>query len=463
MTGICTGFTCLSPTDIKSVYGLSSTSLTGSGQTVALVEFDGYRPSDITTYEDGYNIAHILVTPVSVDGAQNIAGPNFDEVELDIQMVAALAPGVSQILVYECPNSLVKGIDMLNQIATDNTAKSISSSWGLDEPETGLSIINAESPIFQRMAVQGQSFYVASGDSGAYDDRATITVEDPASQPFVTSVGGTSLSGTVAAPIETTWNDCGTGECLQDPGLGSSGGGISVVWPIPSYQMLVNTTANGGSATARNVPDVALNADEDSAPYSVYFGAWTGEGGTSAAAPLWAAYTAILNQNAGSPIGFINPGLYQLAASTSSSTFFHDITSGGDNGKYSPGAGYDNVTGIGSFKGAALIDAASTLNVPVPTLNNIYAFPNPWDARNPLESDRKITFANGTKSTLPDGATIKIFTISGFLVKTLTVANGTAIWQDLTNDSGKRVASGLYFYLASSGSNQVRGTIAIIK
>jgi kumamolisin len=182
----------LAPVDIKTVYGLSSISLTGAGQTIALAEFDGYAPSDITTYENVYAIAPLIqVAPILVDGATNVAGANTVEVVLDIEMVAALAPGVSQILVYESPNSLLQGLDLYDRIATDNIAQVVSTSWGLDEQDVTEAIIQPESQIFQRMAIQGQSMYAASGDCGAYDQGLSgscitnngFRVDDPASQP----------------------------------------------------------------------------------------------------------------------------------------------------------------------------------------------------------------------------------------------------------------------------------------
>ena len=164
----------LSPHDIKSIYGLSTLSLTGTGQTVALVEFDGYAPSDITSYESIYSIVPaVTVTPVSVDGATNTSGSGADEVTLDIEMVVAVAPGVSRVLVYEAPNNQQAGIDMMNQIATDNSAQSVSTSWGYPEDVAttltvngGSAFMTVENQIFQRMAAQGQSMYAAAGDDG---------------------------------------------------------------------------------------------------------------------------------------------------------------------------------------------------------------------------------------------------------------------------------------------------------
>jgi len=430
----------LSPTDIKTIYGLSQTSLTGSGQTVALFELDSFVASDITAYEAQFGLPSITVTPVNVDGSAY--APNTPdgqiEVSLDIEMIAALAPGVSKILVYEGPAAAVATnqnvLDTYDRIATDNAAQVASTSWGLNEQDSGLSVIQSESQIFQRMAVQGQTMYAAAGDCGAYDQEDhsghCITtngfrVDDPASQPYVTGVGGTSLSGSVASPTETTWNEFAS---IEPSG---TGGGVSAVWPLPSFQQGV-----------RNVPDVALNSDPDTSPYSICVNGScnacvpgncpTLVGGTSAAAPLWAAVTALINQSRATlgtgSFGFANANLYQLATSTSSATLFNDITTG-NNAHFNAGTGYDNATGWGSFKGGGLINSAGTLvaQISLETLPNVYAFPNPWDIRRTTQ--RQVTIAN-----VPDDATIKTFTVSGFWVKTLTASNTHAVW-DLTNDS----------------------------
>lgn len=365
----------LAPSDIKTIYGLNSLPLTGAGQTVALFELDGYNPSDITAYEHQFTFS----TPasfVSVDGTPNLCDgvncsaqntttdPAMIEVALDIELVAAIAPGVSQILVYDGPNTYQGGLDIYNQIAVDDTAKAVSTSWGSPETEMTLAYVQAEAQIFQRMAAQGQSVFAAAGDDGAYDDtmnpyKTTLTVDDPAAQPLVTGVGGTSLGGSVQNPTETTWNDT----------YGATGGGVSSFWPIPSYQTGI---AGLASQSARNVPDVALNADPVTG-YSVYVaGNWFPGtvGGTSAAAPLWAAFTALLNEQRVSTgdgaLGFPNPTLYSIAASAAYTSNFNDITTG-NNGFYQAGSGYDNTTGWGTFKGSALINSVNN----VPTLTSL--------------------------------------------------------------------------------------------
>ncbi len=363
----------LSPADIKTIYGLSGT-LTGSGQTIALFELAGYIPADITAYESFFGISPVTITPVLVDGAVNtcVDADGCAEVTLDIELAAALAPGLSRMLVYEGPNTDQGLIDTYARIANDDSAQVVSVSWGIAEQSGTESVMTTENTIFQQMAVQGQTVYAASGDSGAYDDQtnpAVIVTDDPASQPYVTGVGGTSLSGTLASHTETVWNN----GCTSGVSCAGGGGGISnfvsgsLYWPLPSYQSGVVGTF---TQSYRNVPDVALNADPAAAPYSIYYtgdsGGWTGYGGTSCAAPLWAALTTLINQqrsaNGNAPLGFANPTLYQLAASASYGSYFNDVTSGGNGapgGLYQAGTGYDNATGWGSFNADALIIATS--------------------------------------------------------------------------------------------------------
>ncbi len=458
----------LAPSDIKTIYGLNSTTLTGSGQTLALFELDGYDPTDITAYEIQYGLSAPTVVPISVDGSPNLCSGapcvhtvspsgNVVEVMLDIQMAIALAPGLSRLLVYEAANSFQGITQMYDRIASDNLASVISTSWGLDEQSQNSLLLASETQSFQRMAIQGQTLFAASGDSGAFDHggNSSVGVDDPASQPFVTGVGGTVLTGSVLNPTETVWNN---GYNSLSGFYSGGGGGVSVLWPIPSYQVGVPGLA---SQTARNVPDVSLNADPSSG-YSMYVaGNWYKVGGTSAAAPLWAAMTSLMNQQriamGNGNLGFANPALYELGTSTSASVVYRDITSG-NNGFYSAGSGYDNASGWGPFRGSAFISTASELPslFILESLSNVYAYPNPWDIRR--NSRRQVTVTN-----IPNGAIVKIFTLSGFWVTTLpTAVGGSATW-DLTTNSGERVASGLYYYVVTTAANSAKGEIAIIK
>jgi subtilase family serine protease len=346
----------LSPSDIKTAYSLSGTTLNGSGQTLGLFELDGYTASDVTSYENFFSLRHVPLQNVLVDGVSGIpsGGGGPAEVTLDIELQIALAPGASKVIVYEGPNSTAGVVDTYNRIATDNLAKQVSTSWGLPESANSATVRNSENTIFQQMAAQGQTIYAASGDSGAFDNGSTLSVDDPASQPFMVGVGGTRLTtGTGAAyTSERTWNG-------GSVSAGAGGGGKSVIWPIPSYQSGVVSAASQGSTTMRNVPDVALDADPNTGYSIVFQGNFFLFGGTSCAAPLWAAFTALVNQqrvlNGTTPLGFANPPLYAIGKGARYTTDFHDIADGSTNLFFPAVTGYDLATGWGTFKGASLL------------------------------------------------------------------------------------------------------------
>ena len=366
----------LSPSDIKLAYSLSSISGNGAGQSIALFELDGYAPSDIAAYAANFGLPAVPLQNILVDGASGGAGSGADEVTLDIELAQALAPNLSKIYVYETPNPASGGtqsyIDCYNRIATDNLAKQVSTSWGGAEDQSDTALINGENPIFQEMAAQGQSMFSATGDLGAYDDAATLSVDDPGAQPYVTGTGGTSLATNGSGgpySAETAWSAASdltqVGTPTYSPFGNGGGGGFSVVWPAPSYQATLSPTP-----AMRSVPDVALNADPNTG-YSIYTaGQWNVYAGTSAAAPLWAGFTALVNQQrvaAGKgPIGFLNPVIYQIGASTSYTADFHDVTSG-SNLYYPAITGYDNATGWGSFIGDALLSTLVSGLTPPPS------------------------------------------------------------------------------------------------
>lgn len=341
----------LTPNDIKKAYNLSGLNADGSGQILGLFELDGYNPADVSYYVNYFQLRSVPLENVLIGGASGAAGSGAAEVTIDIEMQIALAPGISKIIIYEGPYpSIVGALDTYNRIATDNIAKQISTSWGIVERRFNLNLIHSENAVFQQMAAQGQSFFAASGDSGAYALSILPKVFDPASQPYVVGVGGTALflntDGSYA--YETVWN----GNSTRRGGAG--GGGVSSVWPVPAWQKGV---AGAASASMRNVPDVSLNA-APSTGYAIYFnGNWYVDGGTSYASPLWAAFTACVNQvrtAKGAPIlGFANPALYRIASGSNYRTDFHDIING-NNLYYTAGTGYDNATGWGSFNGAEL-------------------------------------------------------------------------------------------------------------
>lgn len=303
---------------------------TGAGQTVALVEFDGFYAADVQKNFTKAGITPVPVQTVLLDGFNGAPGYANNEVTLDIMMSAYMAPGLTKIMSYEgyFPD------DILNQIAVDNKARQISCSWtfGID-PTT--------EQIFKQFVAQGQTFLQAAGDSGAYKNG----VDAPADDPNVTSVGGTHLTTAGASgpwSSETVWS--------------YGGGGVSTTYPIPSYQQGIGASAGGYSTTMRNIPDVALTADVEI--YLIYNnGAGGGIGGTSAAAPLWAGFVALANQRAaanGTPaVGFLNPAIYAIGSSGNYTSDFNDIKTG-SNG-YSAATGFDLSTGWGSPAGDHLI------------------------------------------------------------------------------------------------------------
>lgn len=355
-----------SPNDLLIAYNLSGVQANGSGQIIALFELGGYQASDINEYTNYFGLPSAKLKNILVDGG---SGGGIDaEVTLDIELAIALAPE-SQIYVYEGPNSDQGVLDTYNRIATDNLAKQMSTSWGLGEDLVSAQYLQAENAIFLQMAAHGQTIYAAAGDSGAYDDYANnssraLVVDDPASQPYVIGVGGTKLTVNPTSGVyesESIWND--------GLGNGAGGGGISSAWPIPSWQTNVSTVT---SKTHRNVPDVSLNADTNTG-YSIYHGGqWEVYGGTSCAAPLWAAFTACVNQALAATqkpvLGFANPALYAIGVGSSYTDNFHDITLG-NNLHYLANTGYDNASGWGSFNGANLFASLTDSLSPLPHLD----------------------------------------------------------------------------------------------
>ena len=345
----------MSPADIRTAYGLASEAENGSGQTIAVVELAAYAAADINAYTDYFGLSRAPLQNVIVSGGA-AADPNGSiEATLDVELIAAMAPTAGSIAVYEAPNTETGVLAAYNQIAVDDTARQVSTSWGLDEASAGSTVLQSEYAIFQQYAAQGQSLYASAGDYGAYDNGKTISVDDPASQPYVTGAGGTSLTTASAGgawSAETTWN---SGSIAN----GAGGGGISNVWPTPGYQ----TGVSGITGATRNVPDVSLDADPNTG-YAIYVnGAWQVYGGTSCCSPLWAAFNALVSErrvaNGSAALGFANPRLYAIYATSSYAAAFHDIADGSTNLYYPAISGYDQATGLGSIQGSTLLSLLS--------------------------------------------------------------------------------------------------------
>jgi len=342
--------------DFRAAY-VPGVALTGAGESVALIEFDSYYESDITNYESLAGLPNVPLQHILLSGATGIPGDTDTvedefEVAVDIEMAISMAPGLAKVIVYEgAPGGWTSPYDVLNRIATDNAANQISSSWTLSFDVT-------TDQIFQQYAAQGQSFFQASGDQGAYPGGWF------ADDNYLTAVGGTEL--TTSGPgggwvSETVWN---FGYVLIDNTWLSSGGGTSLTNSIAGWQNGVHMTANGGSTTRRNIPDVAMVADNIWVRWNN--GDSAKGDGTSFAAPLWAAFTALANQLAKAkgqpPVGFINPAIYALGKGASYNSFFHDIATGSNTNGVSPTEffavpGYDLCTGWGTPNGSNLLYA----------------------------------------------------------------------------------------------------------
>jgi subtilase family serine protease len=358
------------PKDLSGAYDLTplqNTGILGEGQTIALFELDGYQSSDVSQYFANYGITPPNTSNVLVDNYNGAAGQGAIEVELDIEVAGSLAPHAN-LLVYEGPNTTQGLNDTYNRIVHDHKAQVVSISWGLCESSTGAAELKTLDNIFKQGAAEGMSFFAASGDSGAYDcDDSNLAVDSPADDPYVTGVGGTTLQLNGGAyGSESAWSN--PNDTVRSPEGAGGGGGISSAFTLPAWQSGQGVLTSNSSGTpcnapagkfCREVPDVSADANPASG-YAVYCTVnnagcpstgWMNVGGTSAAAPLWAASTALINQYLqakGKPVlGSANPTLYALFNAQSSQPPFHDISTG-NNLYYPAGPGYDMATGIGS-------------------------------------------------------------------------------------------------------------------
>ena len=343
--------------DYRAAY-VPGSALTGGGQTVGLVEFDGYYPGDITGYENQTGVPNVPVQKVLLDGFDGIPTTGADsangEVALDIELTVSMAPGLAGVVVFEDDPNTGLFNNVLQAMSENTNIKQFSCSWAFPSISQPQRI--SMDDYFLKFAAQGQSFFASSGDSGVYSG----AVDAPDDDPYVTLAGGTALASTGPGGAwlsETAWN------AQAGPGVNSSSGGISTSYSIPAWQKGVSMTANHGSTTWRNCPDVAMVAD------NIFIMADDGQaettGGTSASAPLWAGFTALVNQQAVSAslptVGFINPALYHLGTNSGFRACFDDVTIGNNTNtsttKYLAVPGYDLCTGWGSPSGSSLINA----------------------------------------------------------------------------------------------------------
>jgi len=421
--------------DMRAAY-YGGTALTGSGQAVGLMEFDGYNTSDVTKSYNGVSYS-VPINNVLLDGAS--AGSDGDDGEqvLDIVQPIAMAPGLSQVRVYIAPQTTSIGVgdkDIFNKMATENICKQISVSWGWTPADT-----SSDDPIFQEFAAQGQNVFVASGDSGAYTGSNSTDYSYPAESDYVVSVGGTDLTTNGAGGAwvsETAWADSGGGP--SDDSLA-----------IPSWQSGIANTSNGASTTKRNIPDVAMEANFDN--YTCDQGSCVGTwGGTSFAAPRWAGFLALINQqavaNGNSTLGFINPAIYTIGQSSNYNTDFHDITSGNNNngkGKsYNAVTGYDLVTGWGSPNGQNLINALAGSASPSFTLS---------------DSPSSLTITQGSSGT----STITVTDLNGFSGSVTLAASGLPSGVTASFGTNPATATSVLTLTASSTATTGTATVTI--
>jgi subtilase family serine protease len=322
--------------DIRAAY-YPSGSLTGAGQSVGLMELEGVNLSDVALFfANNYGAANTVNIELIATDSEPVTCTgrcNDGEQALDIEYTISMAPGLSSVRVYVGKSAE----DVLNAMATDNISKVLSTSWGWRENTT-------DTGLFAEFAAQGQTNLTASGD----DSTLTASGPWPEEARNIVAVGGTDLhTATPGGPWsnETGWKDSAGGPSVNPTIL------------IESYQLPYITTANGGSTTLRNVPDIAASANTDMEICSngSCAGHW---GGTSFASPIWAGFIAMANEEASlqgkPPVGFINPRIYALGHAAGYSNWFHDITVG-KSGIYNCEPSYDLVTGLGSPQGQPLI------------------------------------------------------------------------------------------------------------
>ena len=348
-----TSTTSYDPNQVAQIYNYPAGD--GTGQCIGIIELGGgFQLDDLSTYFGSLNIATPQVISVSVDGGTNSpTNPNSadGEVMLDIEVAGSIAPA-AKIVVYFSPNTDQGFLDAITTAVHDSTNQPsvISISWGSAESGWTPQALTNFDEAFQAAAAMGVTVCVASGDSGSSDgvNDGNNHVDFPASSSFALGCGGTTLQASNGQIVnETVWN--------EQPNGGATGGGVSNVFPLPTWQQGFDVPSPSVQGGGRGVPDVSGDADPNTG-YNILVDGESGIfGGTSAVAPLWAGLVARINQQMGKSIGFLNPQIYAQAVEASG---FHDITQG-NNGAFSAGPGWDACTGLGTPNGV-LLEAALT-------------------------------------------------------------------------------------------------------
>ena len=378
--------------EIAASYGLSglySAGDLGSGETVALFELDPFSQPDVETYDECYfgtTQGAAMASPpnlsvVTVDGPQSGLGSDGDaESTLDVEEISGFVP-LAKIEVYEGPNTDTGPLDVYNAMITQDTAQVISTSWGSCEAQAGGSaFVAAEANLFEEAAAQGQTVVAAAGDDGSTDctDQSgnpigTPAVDDPGSQPYVTSVGA-ARSPPSARRRSAPPRPCSRPRRYGTPTASAGGGGISSDWAMPAYQSAASPAldviktysskkpCDAPTGYCREVPDVSADADPATGLviYLSAWGGWSSIGGTSIASPMWAAPAALANawpSCTNHSVGFLNPALYEIAGQGPSeyASAFDDITEGENHlaefanlWQYGATPGYDLASGLGT-------------------------------------------------------------------------------------------------------------------
>jgi subtilase family serine protease len=338
---------------------------TGKGQVIGIFSLDGFYQADLNAYQDAAGISRVTIDTVLSGSATGSASSDNCEVSMDIENALSMAPGVTQITVYEADYSNASVIAQLAEMAKPTKGEplpgQISTSYSFFYDSNVYAALN-------RFSMQGQAFFTASGDFGAYTAYGAYnqnTPYPPQDYPWITSVGGTVLvtDSNAAWSSETGWSGSGGGYSPWQCG--------DSTFDIPGYQTGLSNSSNRASTLARNVPDVAMPSTNIAARSEN--GIWSMTGGTSASSPLWAGFSALVNEVAASKglgqLGFLNPALYAIGKSPSYATAFHDITQGSNSNTVDPyqfGAvsGYDLVTGWGTPRGQATINAIIEVSTP---------------------------------------------------------------------------------------------------
>jgi kumamolisin len=349
---------------------LHDAGVNGEGMTIAIISFDTYTPSDVELFDQTFGIEGGLpVELIRLAGAAEEIGEGAGEVALDLQVIRGIAPK-AQILDYEGPNTSDGFVPTMAQIVADGRAKIVSISWGLCENWSSVQSMGAEQREFAAAFAAGISVFTSSGDDAAYDCRRVDVSDDPLERDLSPGVDWPSASSSVISVGGTFLSLREDGSYVEEAGWeeplggGGGGGGLSVFQERPEWQVGLGVD-NEASNGMRQVPDVAGPADPTSGFIVTYTdaeqGLVSGEiGGTSAAAPFWAASMLLVQQLAAregvAALGPLGPVLYQISTEQPAGAVFHDVIRGG-NLLYSAGPGWDFSTGLGSPRVAPLARA----------------------------------------------------------------------------------------------------------